>query len=137
MVGLQISQNEDARDGARELPKALVDVLRLKRHALLELLAVDLGTRAHPRALLPGPRSVGVERSPWAELPLGEGLNSRLHVGVGGRAVTFEDSLKTRGVRQRPALVGVVAEAQSRHLGLTAGPEHGVAVDAVKHPASQ
>ena len=72
-----------------------------------------------------------------SELPLGEGLNGCPHVGVVWRTIALEDSGEARGVRQRPALVGVVAKAQSRHLGVAAGPEDGVAVDAVEHPASQ
>src|SRR5918997_1368984 len=110
VVGVQICQHEDARDGARKLPEALKDVLGLKRHALPELLAVNFCARAHPRALLPGTRRVRVERPPGAELSLDEGFNSCPHVGVVWRTIALEDSLKTRGVRQGPALVGVVAE---------------------------
>src|SRR5919206_3088415 len=127
-MGLQICKDEDARDGTRELSEAVVDVLRLKRHALLKLLAVDLRARAYPGALLPGTRRVGVERPAGSELPLGEGLNSSPHVGVVGRAVALEDSGETGGIGQGPAVVGVVAEAQPRHLGVAAGSEDGISV---------
>src|SRR5919199_5666071 len=110
---LQICKDEDARDGTRELAEAIVDVLCLKCHALLELLAVDLRARAYPCALLPRTRRVGVKRPTEAELPLGKGLNSSPHVRIMGRAVALEDPGEARGVGQGPALVGVVTEAPS------------------------
>ncbi len=91
MVGLQIRKDEDARDRTGELPEAIVDVLRHRRYALLELLAVDLSAATYPGALLPGTRRVGVEGSPWAELPLGEGLDGGVHVGVGDALSLWED----------------------------------------------
>src|SRR5215212_1154718 len=137
MMRLQVGQHEDARDGAGKLTEALVDVLCHDRHALLELLAVDLRARAHLGALLPGTWSVGVEWSSSAELALYKGFNSSPHVEVVWRAVSLEDPGEARRVRQRPALVGVVAKPQPRHLGVPAGTKNSVAVDAVEHPASQ
>src|SRR5918998_3881542 len=81
VVSLEVGQYEHAGHGARELPEAIKDVLGLKRHTLLELLAVDLRARAHPGALSPGTRRVGMERSGRSELPLGEGLDGCPHVG--------------------------------------------------------
>src|SRR5918998_3719355 len=120
MMRLQVGQHEDARDGAWELPEAVVDVLRHRRDAVFELFAVDLRARAYPGALFPGTRGVGVERPTDSEFPLGEGLNSCPHVRVVGRAVALEDSGETCGVREGPALAGVIAEPQPRHLGVTA-----------------
>src|SRR5918998_5912567 len=137
MMSLQVGQHEHAGHRARKLPEAIKDVLGLKRHALLELLTVYLCARAHPGALLPRPRGVGVERTARTELALYESLNGCSHVGVVGWAVTLEDSLKPRGVRQRPALVCVVAEPQPGDFGVATGPQHRVAVEAVVHPASQ
>src|SRR3712207_6063730 len=90
MVGLQVGQHKHAGDGARELAESLVDVLCLKRHALLEFLAVDLRARAYPRALLPGTRRAGVKGPTGSELPLCEGLNSCPHVGVVRWTVALE-----------------------------------------------
>src|SRR5918995_5809946 len=92
VVSLQIGQYEDARDGAGELPEAIVDVLRHDRHALLELLAVDLCAAPHRCALLPGPGRVRVEWSSRTELPLGEGFDGGPHVRIVRRAVAREDS---------------------------------------------
>src|SRR5215217_2241793 len=92
VVSLQVSQDEDARNGARKLPEAIVDILRHDRNALLELLSVDLGTAPHPGALLPGPGSVRVERSSRTELPLGEGFDCGPHVRMVRWAVARKDS---------------------------------------------
>src|ERR687895_1080516 len=137
VVGLQVGQDEDARDGAWELPEAVEDILCHDRYALFELLAVDLCAATHPGALLPGTRRIGMEGSSRTELPLGEGFDGGPHVRIVWRAVAREDPWQARRVRQRPALVGVVAEPQPGHLGVVAGPENRVAVDAIEHPASQ
>src|SRR5215210_5019643 len=91
LVSLQVGQNEDARHRTRELPEAVVDVLRHDRHALLEVPGVDLCAAPDSRALLPGTGRVWVERSPWTELPLGESFDCGPHVGVVGWAVARED----------------------------------------------
>src|SRR5215207_844215 len=91
VVSLQVGQDEDARDGGGELPEAIVDVLRHDRHALLELLAVDLCAAPHPGALLPGTRRVGVEWSSRTELPFGEGFDGGPHVRIMGWAIARED----------------------------------------------
>src|SRR5215207_6525129 len=92
VVSLKVGQDEDARDGAGELPESIVDVLRHDRHALLELLAMDLCAAPHPCALLPRTGRVRVEWSSRTELPLGEGFDGGPHVGIVRRAVTCEDS---------------------------------------------
>src|SRR5215216_2064419 len=91
VVSLQVGQDEDARNGAGELPEAIVDVLSHDRDALLELLAVNLGATAHPGALFPGTGSVRVEWSSGTELPLGEGFDCGPHVRIVRWAVARED----------------------------------------------
>src|SRR5215212_2049222 len=103
MVRLEIGQAEDARHRPGELAEAVVDELRHQRHARLELVAVDLGAVADPRALPPWPRHRRIEWPARPELALRERLDRSGHVRVVWRTGPLEDPRQAGRVRQRPA----------------------------------
>src|SRR2546425_4544640 len=70
VLRLQHVHHPHAGDGSRELAPRLQRVVALDRDAGLELAGVRLRRGADRRALVPGPRSLGVKRPSAAELAL-------------------------------------------------------------------
>src|SRR6266568_1983581 len=122
VMGLQVHQEKDGGHGSGELAKGIVDILRLQGHARTEWFVVQLRAAAYCAAVLPRSRGVGMERSAGTKFALAEGIHRRPHGGVVWRTVAFKDALQPRGIGQRPALVCVVAKAQTRYFGIAAGP---------------
>src|SRR5579884_1586508 len=96
-----------------------------------------LSAAAHLATILPLSRCVGMEGTARTKLALAEGIYRSTHSGIVWWAEALKDTLKTGGVGQSPAIISIVAEAQTRYIGITAGTQHRQAVDAIKHPAAQ
>jgi hypothetical protein len=86
---------------------------------------------------LHGPGVSGWNGPPGPNFALGEGLDRRGHVGVVGPAVRGVHAVGAGRVGQRPALVGLDVEAETRDLRVAARAQDRVAVDPVEHPAAQ
>jgi hypothetical protein len=68
MMGLQVSDCENGRNGSREFSEGIVNVLGLQGHAIPEFFAVDLGGGPNPGRVLPGTGSFWMEGTPGTEL---------------------------------------------------------------------
>src|SRR5258706_15802090 len=137
MMRLEIHQDKDRWYRGRELAKGVIRILRLQGHTGTKMLIMYLCACSHLVTIFPGSRRIRMKWTTHAKLAFAEVIHRCPHRRKMRWAVSFKNSWQARRIGQRPALISIVTEAQTRHIRITTSSQHCQAINAVEHPTAQ